>query len=111
MKPRGCVLSQIQHQETRPIPFSLHWEDEVGDRLDAYYGGPEWRESIPRYLANVGGAVDTVPMVEPVSGLKKDIYGTVKRFDKLPFHVVEYPAESSLSQELPFSQSSETGER
>ena len=44
MKPREYVLEQIRHRETRPVPYSLGFEDGTDKLLDDHYGTPFWRE-------------------------------------------------------------------
>ena len=61
-----------------------------GSGFDTYYGSPGWQGRILNYMT-FQAAVDTVQMEERGSGLKRDVYDTVKLFGKLPFHVVEYP--------------------
>ena len=92
MKPRDVILAQIHHEETRPVPFTLHWEGEVGDRLDEYYGGPQWRERIPDYFGGYG-AVDHSrdKSLDDRPHITRNPYGTVLRWDKRPFHIVETP--------------------
>ncbi len=90
MKPRDYILSQVRHEETQPVPFTLTFEDEVGERLDAHYGGPAWRERIPRYMVEVA-AVDALGW-EPIDdALVRDPYGAVWRIDRRPYHL-ERPA-------------------
>ena len=35
MKPREMVLEQIHHRETHPVPYSLGFEGDVAEQLDA----------------------------------------------------------------------------
>ena len=86
MKPRDYVLEQIHHHETRPVPFTLGFEEDVANRLDAHYGGPQWRERLIPYMAHVG-AVDMWPTEEIAEGRIRDAYGTVWRTDRRPWHI------------------------
>ena len=44
MNPREIVLSQLDHCETHPVPYSLGFEGNVAKELDAHYGSPDWRD-------------------------------------------------------------------
>ena len=90
MKPRDVVLEQIHHHETRPVPFTLGWEGDVGERLDRHYGGPHWRERLTPYLVHTG-AVEPWPLTKIDEARSRDAYGTVWRLDLRPFHI-ERPA-------------------
>ncbi len=91
MTNREIVLGQIQHQETRTVPYWLTIDEEVAQRLDDHYGGQQWRERIQTF----------VEWTELVSGDKKaptgvphrqrDPYGSVWRTDQRAFHL-EVPA-------------------
>lgn len=90
MTPRDMVLEQIHHRETKPLPFTLTFEDEVGERLDAHYGGPAWRERLTPYIDYVH-AVDALGW-EPIDdACVRDPYGAVWRIDRRPYHL-ESPA-------------------
>ena len=65
MKPREIVLEQIEHRETRPVPYSLGFEGDVAEQLGAYYGSTRWRDRLTPYMATVGG-IDTVGQVRVV---------------------------------------------
>ena len=41
---RNLVIAQIEHQETDPLPYTLDFEGDVAERLDAYYGSAAWRD-------------------------------------------------------------------
>jgi len=90
MTPRETVLAQIAHHETRPVPYTLHFDEGVAERLDAHYGGDEWRGRLTQYMIHVN-AVDTWPTEEIAPGRIRDAYGTVWRTDRRPWHV-ETPA-------------------
>jgi uroporphyrinogen decarboxylase len=93
--PKDRVLAQIQHQETDPIPYTLRFEGDVEERLDAYYGGTGWRNRVDNAIQRVTspplGVVGDGP-----GDLYTDPYGSVWRVDRRPFHLVE-PALKSPS--------------
>jgi len=97
MKPRDFVLEQLRHHETQPVPFTLPFEDEVGLRLDEYYGGPAWRQRLTPYLVAFTG-VDNVSW-EPIDDTwSRDVYGGLWRMDRRPFHLEQWPlAEPTLA--------------
>ncbi len=81
------VLAQINHQETTPTPYTISFEEEVVERLDAYYGGDAWRSLID-------SAIQRVPapnlIVDQTADLYyTDPYGSTWRVDRRPFHLVE----------------------
>jgi uroporphyrinogen decarboxylase len=88
MTPRETVLEQIRHRETDPVPYTLKFEDEVGERLDRHFGGEAWRERIVPYVARCGG-VCTPPKEEIDEFHHRDAFGTVWRTDKMPPAVAE----------------------
>ena len=90
MKPREVVLEQIHHRETRPVPYTLGFEDEVAERLDEHYGGRSWRERLVPYIAGAG-AVDTDPREELPDGRARDAYGGIWRTDLRPWHLETPP--------------------
>lgn len=96
MTPRETVLAQIRHEETNRIPFTLPFEECVGQRLDEHYGGKAWRDRLTPFIVGVG-AVDTDPK-EPIDErYVRDGYGGIWRQDMRPWHLEKPPlAEPSL---------------
>jgi uroporphyrinogen decarboxylase len=90
MKPRDIVLSQIRHRECPVVPYTLGFEDSVGQRLDAHYGGREWRTRLTPYIAGVG-AVDTDPKEPLDDRYVRDGYGGIWRQDVRPWHLEKPP--------------------
>ncbi|MHC5055177.1 MAG: uroporphyrinogen decarboxylase family protein [Planctomycetota bacterium] len=90
MELRDYILEQIDHRETRPVPFTLHVDPEVAERLDAHYGGPEWRERLTPYMHG-SGIVDTDPREPAGEGRERDAYGGVWCVDRRPWHLEEPP--------------------
>jgi uroporphyrinogen decarboxylase len=90
MSLRDDVLNAIRHREVRPVPYTLGFEDEVGQRLDAHYGGPQWRARLRPYIVSVG-AVDT-DFKEPLDATHtRDGYGGIWRTDQRPWHLEKPP--------------------
>ena len=87
MKPRDVILAQIHHCETDPVPYTLPFEENVGDRLDTFYGGDQWRDRLQTFIKGTG-VVDTMRR-EPTDreGYHRDPYGSVWRLDRRPFHL------------------------
>ena len=44
MTPRELVIKQIGHQETRPVPYTLHMSESVADAMNGHCGGELWRD-------------------------------------------------------------------
>ena len=89
-KPRDIVLAQIRHQECAEVPYTVSFEDSVGARLDAYYGGRDWRGRLTPYVVGVG-AVDTDPKVPIDDVYVRDGYGGIWRQDVRPWHLEKPP--------------------
>ncbi len=88
MKPRDIVFDQIHHRETIPVPYTLAFEPDVDERLDEYFGGNAWRDTLVRYIAQCGDVCK--PANEELDNARhRDAFGTVWRTDKLPSSVVE----------------------
>jgi uroporphyrinogen decarboxylase len=91
MNNKQRVTSQIKHQETDFIPYTLLFDSngDIEDRLDEKYGSRGWR----RLLDN---AIEYLPL--PTAGLavdekaelySKDLYGTTWQVNLRPHHIVE----------------------
>jgi uroporphyrinogen decarboxylase len=81
------VIAQIHHQETDFIPYTIGFEGDVAERLDAYYGGDAWRSRIDNAIRHVPGlnlAVD-----EKAGLCYTDLFGSKWRVDRRPFHLKE----------------------
>jgi len=90
MTPREIVLAQIHHRETSPVPYTLGFEGDTAEQLDAYYGSPDWRSRLVPYMAHVFG-VDTLCEEWIDHVYKRDAYGGLWRCDRRPWHL-EQPA-------------------
>ena len=90
MTPRDMVLAQIHHQETHSVPYTLGFEDDMPDRMDEYFGGPQWRERLTPYMVTVA-AVDT-DIREPMGeSHTRDGYGGIWRTNRRPWHLEKPP--------------------
>ena len=90
MTPGDIVRGQVRHEETPEVPYTLPFEQAVGERLDAHYGGTEWRGRIVPYTCGVG-AVDTDPK-EPIDDTYvRDGFGGIWRQDCRPWHLEKPP--------------------
>jgi uroporphyrinogen decarboxylase len=82
------VRAQIQHLETETIPYTLDFEGDVAERLDAYYGNSTWRDRIDRAIRFIPNVATTVLyMDDTVPHETTDLYGTTWRLDRRPFHL------------------------
>lgn len=88
MSPRDLVLEQIHHRETRPIPFTLSFEEGVDARLDDYYGSTSWRERLPAYIVNVTTIDPDRP--SPIDATTyRDAFGSIWSTAGRPIHLLE----------------------
>jgi len=85
---RELVHRRIRHEETERTPYTLGFEGDVEERLDGHYGGPAWRESLDPAIRYVG---ENNLSVNTDCGLPAttDVYGSVWRVDRRPFHLEE----------------------
>ncbi|MGE5224217.1 MAG: uroporphyrinogen decarboxylase family protein [Omnitrophica WOR_2 bacterium] len=92
MKPREIVLEAVHHRQTPVVPYTLGFEGDVDRQLDAYYGGPEWRERLKKYIVEVAAVnTDIRELVDAAHEL--DGYGGLWRVDRLPWHLEKPPLE------------------
>jgi len=90
MQLRDYVLNQIRHRDTQPVPYSLPIEPNVAERLDAHYGGKDWRKRLTPYIVGCG-AVET-DIRENISAThQRDGYGGIWRVDRRPWHLEQPP--------------------
>ncbi len=90
MTPREIVLEQVRHGETGEVPYALPFEESVGGRLDQWFGSPDWRRRLKKYIVGVA-AVDTNRQ-DPLDATHvRDPYGGVWRTDLRPWHLEETP--------------------
>jgi len=87
MTNREIIANQLRHIETPIVPYTFGFEGDVGERLDAYYGTPDWRKRIRNFFATVW-CIDT-EFKAPVdgTGFMRDLYGGLWRMDRRPWHL------------------------
>ena len=96
LTPRDRVLAQIHHQETDHIPYTLRFDGDVAEHLDAYYGSDAWRGLIDDAIRRLPGP--SLEVYQAGSRYCTDLYGSTWQVDHRPFHLVE-PALKSPSLE------------
>lgn len=72
------------------MPYTIPFEESVGQRLDEYYGDRNWRARITPYIAGVG-AVDTDPKQPIDDKYVRDGFGGIWRQDMRPWHLEKPP--------------------
>lgn len=90
MQPRDLILEQIHHRETRPVPFTLGFEGDVAERVDRFYGNPDWRQRLTPYIVGVA-AVETDIRIPLDDAHHRDGYGGIWRTDRRPWHLEQPP--------------------
>ncbi|MBM3211385.1 hypothetical protein FJZ33_04130, partial [Candidatus Poribacteria bacterium] len=61
MTPREIVLAQINHQETRPVPYTFGCEDPgLAKKLQEHYGMDRWKSMFTPYIVHVGSIDSTL---------------------------------------------------
>jgi len=91
MTPRDLVLEQIRHRETRLVPYTLSFEGDVAERLDAHYGGPQWRERNKTFIDATQIVIGDKKEPTGEKDRQRDPYGSIWRTDQRAFHL-ERPA-------------------
>ena len=85
--PKERVIAQIEHRETDPIPYTLGFDIEMLELLDAHFGNDAWRARLddairrapaPNLVVDTNGESPTM-----------DAYGTTWRVDRRPFHLLD----------------------
>jgi uroporphyrinogen decarboxylase len=72
------------------VPYTLGFEGDVAERLDAHFGSSTWRERLIPYIVGVG-AVDTDKKISIDENHNRDPYGGIWRTDRLPWHLEQPP--------------------
>lgn len=80
------VIDAINHRTPRRMPYTLEWEGDVAERVDAYYGSDAWRQKVRSSIMRFGGMKDGRGGDE---ALCRDAYGSLWRQDRRPFHLEE----------------------
>ena len=91
--PQELVIERIEHRETTVTPYAaLSFErgidvieGGVAERLDAYYETDAWRGLIDNAIRGVPGP--NLLVDRSATPLCTDIYGSVWRTDRRPFHL------------------------
>ena len=81
------VIAQIHHQETDTVPYTLRFEGDIAEQLDAHYGSDAWRDLIDDAIRRLPGPELAVPEVS--DSYYTDLYGSTWQVDRRPFHLVE----------------------
>jgi uroporphyrinogen decarboxylase len=87
LTPRQLVIERITHHETTLTPYTLSYEDNVADRLDAYYGSPEWRSRLDDAI--IGVPTPDLGIGSDSSSSFLDRYGSIWQCDRRPAHLIE----------------------
>ncbi len=74
MTKREAVISEINHKETWPMPYTLDWSPEAAEALSRYYGRDDWSHHVANYIRGVTAPGGGMP-VDP--GEARDAYGTL----------------------------------
>ncbi|MGQ9629384.1 MAG: uroporphyrinogen decarboxylase family protein [bacterium] len=87
MNLKERVIAQINHRETDRIPYTIDFEGDVAERLDAYYGSAAWRDLIDNSIRHIPGP--NLGVDEKAGPFYTDPFGSTWRLDRRPFHLVE----------------------
>jgi len=88
MTPREIVQNKVfGFEEVRPVPYHMWIEDDVRRRLDAHYGGPQWKRRLVTYIDGGHWAGEAGGQGLP-NGLTRSAYGFVYKSGNI-LHVEE----------------------
>jgi len=90
MTNREIVFNQLRHIETPVVPYTIGFEGDVADRLDAHYGTPDWRKRLNYFMAEVR-CVDTDRKFPADASHNRDVFGGIWRIDCFPWHLETPP--------------------
>ncbi len=80
------VLAQIRHQATDFVPYTLGFEGDVAERLDAHYGSPAWRDRLDNAIRHTPAPPFGV-LTSDTERFITDHYGTRWQVDRRPVHL------------------------
>lgn len=113
MTPRERLLKAFAFEEVHPTPYTVWYDHETLERLNAYFAGTEWQRHIQNHILRV--TVDWEPVCEAGPDRYRDVYGTLWQRGQ-PKHIVE-PALAgpslrgfSIPNLLPHLRASQTGD-
>lgn len=97
---KQIVIDQINHRETSVVPYTLSFEGDVAERLDAHYGTDAWRAQLDQAICHapipaLGVDLEVTPTVT-------DPYGTTWQTNRRPFHQLEAPLKEPSLQGFAF---------
>jgi uroporphyrinogen decarboxylase len=84
------VIQQIEHHETDSVPYTLGFEGDVAERLDAHYGSAAWRDRLDNAIRHAPAPPFGV-LTSETERYVTDHYGTRWQVDRRPVHLVEAP--------------------
>jgi uroporphyrinogen decarboxylase len=88
--PKERVIAALNYEETDIVPTNIAIEADVEDRLNAHYGGDEWKRMVRNHLGFA--AYPYWARLDPTEdGLIRDEYGSLWDFSRLPFHLTDFP--------------------
>ncbi len=94
---RDLVLARIRHQETDVTPYTLGFEGDVAERLDAHYGSSAWRGQIVNAIERLPAPHTGLTWDQHAGQIYRDLFGTTWRVDLRPAeHVAGALASDSL---------------
>ncbi len=82
MTPRERLIRSFSFEEVRPVPYTIWYDHETMEKLNAYYGGGEWQESIQDHILRL--IVDWEPRDWIDSLHYRDVHGSVWRAGETP---------------------------
>jgi len=89
MTNREIISNQLRHIETPFVPYTFACEDDVGKRLDAYYGMPDWRKRLRNFMTNVWCLNTELRVPVEGTGYVRDLYGSLWDMNLRPWHLVK----------------------
>ena len=74
MNRRDQVLRAFRFEEVTPVPYTIWYDNDIGQRLAEHYGDPNWHSRIHDYILRMTLAWETKEYIG--TGRYRDIHGT-----------------------------------
>lgn len=100
---KDIVADQINHRETKYVPYTLKLEDAVAEMLTKHFGSEDWKKQIKNYIVRMGTFDSWNTMIYPTPEKGIDAYGSEWTITKYITHL-DVPALSKtpyLEYQLP----------
>ncbi|MCA1809191.1 MAG: uroporphyrinogen decarboxylase family protein [Kiritimatiellia bacterium] len=92
--PRDRLLKAFAFEETAPIPYTVWYDDQTRERLNAHYGDNRWEKRIDNHILRL--IIEWEPKTPVEDGHYRDIHGSIWQSGATPHIVRPVLAEPEL---------------